>query len=98
MASALRAAVPQVILPLILDQYHHAHLLHRAGLVPKPIPLERITATQLDAAVTAALAWPQAPLLAAAKRLQACDAGGQTARQIEVLAMAGRSRVNAGAV
>jgi vancomycin aglycone glucosyltransferase len=98
MASALRAAVPQVILPLILDQYHHAHLLHCAGLVPKPIPLERITATQLDAAVTAALAWPQAPLLAAAQRLQACDAGGQTARQIEVLAVAGRSRVNAGAV
>jgi vancomycin aglycone glucosyltransferase len=93
LASALRAGVPQVVLPLILDQYHHAYLLHRAGFIPQPIGMERITARQLDAAVTAALAWPRAPLQAAALRLQNCDAAGQTARHIEALAMASRSRL-----
>jgi UDP:flavonoid glycosyltransferase YjiC (YdhE family) len=91
MASALRAGAPQVLLPLILDQYHHAHQLHRSGLIPQPIPMERITAQQLGAAVTAALAWPKAPLQAAAHRLQHCDANGETASRIEALAWAGRS-------
>jgi UDP:flavonoid glycosyltransferase YjiC (YdhE family) len=91
MASALHAGVPQVLLPLILDQYHHAHVLHRAGLTPKPIAMERITAAQLAAAVAAALAWPRAPLQAVALRLQQCDANARTATQIEALAKDGRS-------
>ncbi|NVO05432.1 MAG: glycosyltransferase, partial [Rhodoferax sp.] len=91
LASALRAGAPQVILPLILDQYHHAHLLYRAGLVPKPVAMERITAPQLAAAVAQALAWPRDGLQQAAQRLQGSDGNGQTATQIEALARAGRS-------
>lgn len=34
-ASALRAGVPQVVLPMMLDQFHHAHHLRRAGLARK---------------------------------------------------------------
>lgn len=97
LASALRAGVPQVILPLILDQYHHAQLLHRAGLIPQPIAMERIAAQQLGDAVMAALAWPRAPLQAAAQRLQDSDGAGQTARQIEALAMAAKSAFRVGA-
>lgn len=88
-ASALRAGVPQVLLPLILDQYHHAHMLHRAGLIPRPVAMERITAAELAASVAAAMDWPRAPLQAAAQRLQECDANTQTAAQLEALVSRG---------
>jgi hypothetical protein len=38
----------------------------------------------------AALAWPRAPLQAAAQRLQQGDGNTQTASHIEALAMAGK--------
>lgn len=84
-ASALRASVPQVILPLILDQFHHAHRLHLAGIAPRPVPMESITAAQLAAAIEAALVLPEGPRLAAAKRARASDGCGDIVRGIESL-------------
>jgi UDP:flavonoid glycosyltransferase YjiC (YdhE family) len=69
-ASALRAGVPQVILPLILDQYHHARVLYERGLAPRPVPMEKITAAQLANAIREALRIPEARRLAVAERLQ----------------------------
>ena len=82
-ASALRAGVAQVILPLFLDQYHHAHRLFVAGIAPRPVPMERITAPELTQAIQAALALPQGPRMAAAGRLRASDACADIARRLE---------------
>lgn len=82
-AQALRAGVPQVVLPLILDQFHHAHRLHRCGLVPLPVPLEKVTAPQLRQLVDAALAMPAGPRLQMAARLQASDAAQDIAARLE---------------
>jgi UDP:flavonoid glycosyltransferase YjiC (YdhE family) len=84
-ATALRAGVPQVVVPLILDQYYHAHRLHLAGLAPPPVAMERISAQQLSEAVGAALGQPAGPRLQAAQRLHAGDASGQIALRIEGL-------------
>jgi UDP:flavonoid glycosyltransferase YjiC (YdhE family) len=84
-AQALRAGVPQVLLPLILDQYHHAHRLYRAGLVPRPVSMERVNAGQLRQSIEAAIAWPLAPRQAAARRLQESDGAAQITKQIETL-------------
>jgi UDP:flavonoid glycosyltransferase YjiC (YdhE family) len=89
-AQALRAGVPQVLLPLILDQYHHAQRLYRAGLVPKPVSMERISAHQLERAIAAAVTWPLAVRRATAQRLQQSQGATQVAEQIE--ALWGRSR------
>jgi UDP:flavonoid glycosyltransferase YjiC (YdhE family) len=86
-AQALRAGVPQVLLPLILDQYHHAHRLHRAGLTPAPVSMERISAKQLGQSIEAAIAWPLAPRQAAAMRLQQSEGTTQVAKQIETLCL-----------
>ena len=84
-AQALRAGVPQVLLPLILDQYHHAHRLYRGGLIPKPVSMERISAAQLSQSIEAALAWPLAVRQAVSLRLQQSQGGPQVAKQIETL-------------
>lgn len=82
-ANALRAGVPQVVLPLILDQYQHAHRLHQAGITPAPVPLERIGAAQLTQALSEALALPPGPRQQAAARLRASDGRGEIARILE---------------
>ena len=82
-ASALRAGVPQVLLPLILDQFHHAHRLHLAGIAPRPVPMEKITAAELTGAIQAALELPASPRQAAAARLRASDGRGQIVRRVE---------------
>lgn len=84
-ANALRAGVPQVILPLILDQFYHAHRLHLAGLAPKPTPMESITVPKLAAAIEEALALPAGPRQVTAQRLRACDAAGEIVSRIEAL-------------
>jgi UDP:flavonoid glycosyltransferase YjiC (YdhE family) len=91
-AQALRCAVPQVLLPLILDQYHHAHRLHLAGLTPAAVAMERIRAMQLRESIEAAVAWPLAPRKAAATRLQQSDGATQLAKQIETLCQPASSR------
>jgi vancomycin aglycone glucosyltransferase len=84
-ASALRAGVPQVVLPLILDQFHHAHRLHLAGIAPRPVPMESITAAELADAVGRALALPEGPRLAAAERLRSSDGRAQIVRRLEMM-------------
>ncbi len=85
-AQALRAGVPQVLLPLILDQFHHAHRLHLAGIAPEPVPMEKITAAELTDAIQAALKLPEGPRLAAAARLRASDGSGEIVRRVEAMA------------
>jgi UDP:flavonoid glycosyltransferase YjiC (YdhE family) len=87
-ASALRAGVPQVLLPLILDQFHHAHRLHLAGIAPRPVPMEKITAAELAGAILAALELPAGPRQAAAARLRASDGRGDIVQRIEAMAAA----------
>jgi UDP:flavonoid glycosyltransferase YjiC (YdhE family) len=87
-AQALRASVPQVLLPLILDQFHHAHRLHLAGIAPRPVPMEKITAAELAGAIQAALELPTGPRQAAAARLRASDGRGEIVRRIEAMVAA----------
>jgi vancomycin aglycone glucosyltransferase len=75
-AAALRAGTPQVILPVMLDQFHHAHHLARAGLAPAAPRLSKITSAKLTRALQQALASPMEPRQALAQRLHASDAGG----------------------
>lgn len=91
-ASALRAGVPQVLLPLILDQFHHAHRLFLAGIAPRPVPMENITAAELADAIEAALKLPESPRRAAAARLRTADGRGEIVRQLEALVAAGDKR------
>ena len=69
-ATALRAGVPQVIVPHLADQFHHAHRLAALGLAPPGVPIRRLTAERLARAVDATLALPVEPRLAAAERLR----------------------------
>ena len=84
-AQALRAGVPQVVLPLFMDQYYHAHKLHRANLAPKPVPMERITAPGLADAITTAMALPREPRETVAQRLRASDGRGMVVDRVEAL-------------
>lgn len=87
-AQTLRAGVPQVLLPLILDQFHHAHRLYLAGISPRPVPMEKITAAELTCAIQAALQLPPGPRQAAATRLRQSDGRGDIVRRIEAMAYA----------
>ncbi len=84
-AQALRAGVPQVLLPLILDQFHHAHRLYLAGIAPQPVAMEKITTASLAAAIGSALQLPAGPRMAAALRLKASDGRASIVQQIEAL-------------
>jgi UDP:flavonoid glycosyltransferase YjiC (YdhE family) len=74
MAAALRAGAPQVLVPHILDQYYYAHRLATLGLAPRGIPVARLTADRLAAAIEACLAMPSRPRHEASARLR--SAGG----------------------
>jgi Glycosyl transferases, related to UDP-glucuronosyltransferase len=88
-AASLRAGVPQVLLPLILDQYHHAQRLYEEGLAPKPVPMERISARQLAEAIRTAMSIPAGRRAQVAQRLQRSDAAGDIVDRLEA-AVAGR--------
>jgi hypothetical protein len=78
----------QPMLPLILDQFHHAHRLHIAGIAPRPVPMEKITAAELAGAIKAALELPAGPRQAAAARLRASDGRGEIVLRTEALVAA----------
>jgi UDP:flavonoid glycosyltransferase YjiC (YdhE family) len=84
-AQALRAGVPQVLLPLILDQFHHAHRLHLAGIAPAALPMEKVSAAALAQAIETAIHLPDGPRMAAALRLRASDARKLIAQRLESL-------------
>lgn len=73
MAAALRAGAPQVLVPHIMDQYYYAHRLATLGLAPRGIPVARLTADRLAAAVDATLALPPQPRHEASVRLRSAD-------------------------
>ena len=72
-AQALRAGVPQVIVPHIMDQFYYAERLLRLGLAPPAIPVKQLTAARLGQALDAATRLDPAPRAAAAARLRAGD-------------------------
>ena len=53
--AAARAAVPQVLLPHILDQYYWAHRVEALGLGPPALPVERVTTDALADRVSRAV-------------------------------------------
>ena len=85
-ATALRAGVPQVLVPLILDQYHHAQRLYEEGLAPRPVPMEKITAPQLARAIREALRIPRDKRQAVADRLRASRGADAVADRVEAAA------------
>ena len=50
-AAALRAGVPSVIVPYFADQPFWARVIHQLGASPKPIPREKLSATNLASAI-----------------------------------------------
>jgi vancomycin aglycone glucosyltransferase len=81
--SALRAGVPQVLLPLLLDQHLHAHALARGGLAPAAPKLAKVTASTLRQAVRGALALSARRRRDAAERIQCSDAGAAIVDTLE---------------
>ena len=72
-ATALRAGVPQVIVPHMADQFHHAHRLALLGLAPPGVPIRRLNAERLQHALEATLALPSAARKESAARLRDGD-------------------------
>lgn len=96
-SAALRAGVPQVIVPHILDQYYFAHRLKVLGIAPPGIPVRKLSPARLAAAIDAALALSPAPRLEAAERLRPADGLSRAVALIEerVGAAQGRTKVPA---
>ena len=84
-AQALRAGVPQVVLPLILDQFHQAQRLYLAGLAPRPVPMEKISARGLTLAIQTALSVPNGPRQQVATRLVSSRGAAQIVQRVEAL-------------
>jgi vancomycin aglycone glucosyltransferase len=72
-AAALRAGVPQVVVPHMADQFHNAHRLNVLGLAPAGIPVKKLTAARLYGAIEATLAIPAAARAQTAARLRNDD-------------------------
>jgi sterol 3beta-glucosyltransferase len=53
--AALRAGVPNIVIPFTSDQPFWGRRVHRLGAGPKPIPAQRLTARQLAEAIGVAL-------------------------------------------
>lgn len=89
-AAALRAGVPQVVLPFTADQPFWAARVQRAGVAPPPIPAGRVTAEALAAAIAATDA-PELRRHAAelGARIRAEDGVGAAIEAIEEIARNG---------
>jgi UDP:flavonoid glycosyltransferase YjiC (YdhE family) len=57
-AAGLRAGVPAVPVPVLVDQPFWADRLHRLGVAPRPLPLAELTADTLADALRSCLARP----------------------------------------
>jgi len=58
-ATAVRAGIPQIIIPQIMDQYYWGRRVWKNGLGPQPIWRSRLTAAKLTAAVDRSV-WDEA--------------------------------------
>ena len=94
-ASALRAGVPQVVVPHMADQFHHAHRLAALGIAPPGIRVNRLSPERLHSALEATLALPAAPREAAAARLREGNGLARAVAMIEGVAQR-RHRPNPG--
>jgi sterol 3beta-glucosyltransferase len=54
-AATARAGVPSVVVPFLGDQFFWAARLHAAGAAPPPVPIGRLSARRLEAALAQAL-------------------------------------------
>ena len=52
--SAARAGVPSVVLPFAADQFFWAEQLHRQGIAPVAVSVQRLTSATLSRAIAAA--------------------------------------------
>lgn len=85
MATALRAGVPQVIVPHLADQFHHAHRLAALNIAPRGIPISRLDEALLARAIDEALALPPQPRIEAAARLAQSDGKDRAIAYLEDL-------------
>jgi sterol 3beta-glucosyltransferase len=79
-AAGLRAGIPAVAVPVLADQPFWARRLHALGAAPPPVPLSRLTAGRLTAALRAVLDDPH--YAARAQALSARLAGEDGAARI----------------
>jgi sterol 3beta-glucosyltransferase len=86
-AAALRAGVPQVIVPFGVDQNLWAHQAHKIGVASRPIPRRRLTAERLAAAIAQSSNDPAMRQRASAisQHIQAEDGIARTVEMIEAL-------------
>jgi len=70
MATALRAGVPQILVPHLMDQFYYAYRMAALKLAPPGIPAGKLSAERLTRAIKAALVLSPEPRREAALRLQ----------------------------
>jgi sterol 3beta-glucosyltransferase/vancomycin aglycone glucosyltransferase len=56
--AAIGAGVPSIVVPHLADQFFWGAQLHKLGVAPTPIPLRRLSAARLAAAIDAVVAAP----------------------------------------
>ena len=50
-AAALRAGIPQIVVPHLGDQPYWGRRMHELGVAPKPVPKPKLTALRLATAI-----------------------------------------------
>jgi UDP:flavonoid glycosyltransferase YjiC (YdhE family) len=54
-AAGLRAGVPTIILPFVMDQFYWGQRVYELGVGPQPIPYRKLSAVRLAQAITSAV-------------------------------------------
>lgn len=87
-AAGLRAGVPSVTVPVLLDQPFWAARLHRLGVGPAPLPHRELTAESLAAAIRRCLDEPnyRGRAAALAERIRAEDGAADVLALLDSLA------------
>ena len=83
-ATALRAGVPQVIVPHLFDQFYWGARVHDHGLGPRPVPRKQLTRLRLARSLDACLADGQAAERAKAAAVEVAKTDG-CAGAVEVI-------------
>ncbi|SDT50603.1 glycosyltransferase [Jiangella sp. DSM 45060] len=88
--AAMAAGVPQVVCPLLPDQWFSARRMQTLGIAPAPVPQRALTADALAQAIHAVLADPRTAARAAAVGELVRDENG-VARAVDILETVARS-------